>query len=190
MRFIDIFLLHCLLQTSPPDTPGEIAALGRNQLLTAARGREPGLTLERGGAAVPLVDWAAELLEQCAPIAAALNAGHGTTAYTDTLAAARAALARPDTLPSARVLSTMQRDFGGSYTAFIRAQGDQTRNHLLALPWTAEQQMEFEAMARASQQQRAAIEAADTVDFETFRQAYLAPERLTVSPAARAALRT
>jgi glutamate--cysteine ligase len=187
MRFIDIFLLHCLLQTSPPDTPEEIAALGRNQLRTAARGREPGLMLERGGAAIRLVDWAAELLEQCTPIAAALNAAHGNTAYTDTLAAARAALARPDTLPSARVLSTMQRDFGSSYTAFVRAQGEQTRNHLLAVPWSAEQQAAYEALAEASQQQRAAIEAADTVDFETFRQAYLAPERLTVSPAAPAA---
>ena len=28
MRFLDIFLLHCLLADSPPDTPEEIAALG------------------------------------------------------------------------------------------------------------------------------------------------------------------
>lgn len=40
-RFLDVFLLHCLLTDSPPDTPREIAALKANQHLTAARGREP-----------------------------------------------------------------------------------------------------------------------------------------------------
>src|SRR3989442_684478 len=40
VRFLDIFLLHCLLADSPPDTPAEIAALGRNQHKTAAYGRE------------------------------------------------------------------------------------------------------------------------------------------------------
>ena len=43
MRFLDVFLLHCLLRDSPPDTPQEIAAIGRNQLAVASRGREPGL---------------------------------------------------------------------------------------------------------------------------------------------------
>ena len=54
MRFIDIFLLHCLLADSPPDTPDEIAALGRNQHRTAARGREPGLLLEQGDHVITL----------------------------------------------------------------------------------------------------------------------------------------
>ena len=48
IRFLDVFLLHCLLSESPPDTPQEIAALGRNQHKTAAFGRQPGLMLERG----------------------------------------------------------------------------------------------------------------------------------------------
>jgi glutamate--cysteine ligase len=178
IRFLDIFLLHCLLQDSPPDTPEEIAALGRNQHRTAAFGREPGLTLERAGVAVPLTAWAAELLDECKPIAAAMDQAHGHAAYGQALQAARHALAEPGTLSSARALATMQRDFAGSHTDFIRAQAEQTRNHLLALPWPAEQQAAFEAMARVSVTQRKAIEAADTVDFETFRQAYLAPERL------------
>ena len=72
VRFLDVFLLHCLLSDSPPDTPAEIAALGRNQHHTATHGREPGLRLERRGEPVLLTEWAAELLDQCAPIAAAL----------------------------------------------------------------------------------------------------------------------
>ena len=178
MRFLDVFLLHCLLTDSPPDTPAEIAALGRNQQRTASHGREPGLRLERDGQEVLLTDWAAELLQQCLPIAAALDAVHGGRSYARIVADAQAGLADPATLPSARALSAMQRDFGGSYTGFIRAQSEQTRNHLLALPWSTGQQAAFEEMARASVAKRLAIEAADTVDFETFRQAYLSAETL------------
>ena len=180
LRLLDVFLLHCLLHDSPPDTPDEIAALGRNQHRTASHGREPGLKLERDGREVSLVDWAAELLEQCSPLAAALDAAHGSSDYSAALAAARQGLADLDSLPSARVVATMKGDFANSYTAFICAQSTQTRQHLMALPWSPEQQAAFEAMARESVNKRRAIEAADTLDFETFRQAYLAPGRLLV----------
>ena len=74
IRFIDTFLLHCLLSDSPPETQQEIAALGRNQQRVAARGREPGLRLERGAEEVTLVDWAGEFIAECEPVAAALDA--------------------------------------------------------------------------------------------------------------------
>ena len=69
MRFLDIFLLHCLTRPSAPDSPAEIAALARNQHKTAAAGRQPGLTLERDGGEVGLLDWAREIVAECAPIA-------------------------------------------------------------------------------------------------------------------------
>jgi glutamate--cysteine ligase len=180
IRFLDVFLLHCLLADSPPDTPEEIAELGRNQHRTASHGREPGLLLERAGAQVSLLDWAAELLAECQPLARALDAAHGSSDYSAALDAASAALRAPDTLPSARALATLQRDFGGSYTGFIRAQGEQTRNQFLGLPWGAAAQAAFEALADESVAQRRAMEAADTVDFETYRQAYLSPTGLVV----------
>ena len=120
------------------------------------------------------------MLAQCAPLADALDAAQGGSAHAQAMQAARAALADPQTLPSARVLATMQRDFEGNYTAFVRAQAEQARNHLLALPWTAEQQRAFETEAAQSLAARKAVEAADTVDFESWRVAYLAPERLRV----------
>jgi len=47
MRLLDIFLLHCLLSDSPPDSPQEIAAMARNQRRIAERGRDPKLRLHR-----------------------------------------------------------------------------------------------------------------------------------------------
>src|SRR5258707_10178762 len=73
-RFLDIFLLQCLLADSPPDTPREIAEVGRNQQTVALRGREPGLALERNGRRAHLLDWAKEVMAQCEPIADAIDA--------------------------------------------------------------------------------------------------------------------
>ncbi|HET7794871.1 MAG TPA: glutamate--cysteine ligase [Rhizobacter sp.] len=178
MRFLDIFLLHCLLSDSPPDTPDEIAALGRNQHRTAARGREPGLTLERGSREVTLVEWGAQIIEECAPIAAALDAAHGGTLHQAALAAASATLADARSTPSARVLAAMAQDFGNSFQRFTQAQSMQTQSRLLALPFTPELQAHFGNLARASVEEQQAIEAADTMPFEIYRQQYLSPQRL------------
>ena len=178
MRFLDVFLLHCLLADSPPDTPAEIAALARNQDRVAMRGREPGLQLERDGRNVALADWGAEVLAACAPIAAALDAAQATSAHGDALRGAVAALANPHTLPSAHVLAAMRSDFDGSYGGFVVAQSAQTRAALLGLPFTAEQRAGFELSVQASINAQAGIEAADRVPFEAYRLAYLSPERL------------
>jgi glutamate--cysteine ligase len=178
MRFIDLFLLHCLLEPSAPDTPDELAALRHNQQLAAERGREPGLKLQRGHAEVSLLDWGVQIVEQCRPLAEAMDAVLGGRAYRDALRMAMAGLANTDTLPSARILATMRRDFDSSYTAFVRAQSQQARNVLLGLPWSDEQEQRFAAMAIESIAAQQRIEAADTMPFETYRQQYLSPERL------------
>ena len=179
MRFIDMFLLHCLLSDSPPDSREEIAALARNQQSAAARGREPGLQLQRNGARASLVDWGAELIEGCAPIADRLDAEFGGTDYRDALAIAQKTWHLPSMLPSARVLSALRAGEGGcAYTAFVREHSVQAQAELLALPWSLEQQGLFEAEAQASLDQQRAIEAADTMPFETFRQDYVSPKRL------------
>ena len=180
MRFLDVFLLHCLLAESPPDTPQEIAALGRNQHRTAERGREPGLLLLRGGAEVPLAQWGAEVVDQCGPIAAALDAVHGGHGYRDAVAAAASGLAEPQGLPSARVLSAMRDEHDGSYVRFVKAQSVKTRQWLMQQPLGAEARQRFERLAAESLDEQRRCEAADTEPFETYRQQYLAPERLWV----------
>ncbi|KNZ33442.1 MAG: glutamate--cysteine ligase [Methylibium sp. NZG] len=186
-RFIDVFLLHCLLTDSPPDTPDEIKALGRNQHLTASRGREPGLRLARGGHDVPLVDWGLQLVDECRPIAQALDALHGGTNYRDTLQAAAAGLSAPDTLPSAHVLHAMTQDFDSSYVRFTRAQSESTKAGLLALPLAPEVQARFARLAQASIDEQKQIEAMDSLPFEVYRQQYVSPDRLGVHKRAKVA---
>ena len=178
MRFIDVFLLHCLLSDSPSDTPQEIAELARNQHLTAARGREPGLNLLRNGRELPLTEWGAELLQAFAPIAQALDAAHGSIDYSAAVRAAAAALRDASALPSSRVLATMAAAHDNSFVGFSRERSLQTRQVLLGLPWQPAQQARFEAMARKSLEDQKKIEAADTMPFEVFRQNYVSFQRL------------
>jgi glutamate--cysteine ligase len=184
MRMLDIFLLHCLMQDSPPDTPQEIASNVRNQQLAAARGREPGLRLARGLQETTLFEWGAEVLSGCEPIAAALDAAlalpAGTRPHRDALAMASSRLREPDTTPSARVLQAMEQDHEKSYVRFTLAQSQRHRDAIWKVSYSPEVAERFARLAEGSLVKQRQIEAADTIPFEIYRQQYLAPERLNV----------
>jgi glutamate--cysteine ligase len=180
IRLLDIFLLHCALSASPPDTPEEMAAIARNQERVAARGREPGLELSRGGRDVAVFEWGGELLEQCAPIAAALDAAWGARAYRDALATAVTALDDPESVPSARVLNEISDVHGSAYTKFGLAHSLAHRETLLRMPFPAAEEARFARMAAASVEEQKKIEARDVMSFEEYRQWYVDPARLKV----------
>ena len=121
LRFLDVFLLHCLQTPSPPDTPQEIAAMARNQHKTAERGREPGLLLEGPQGTVLLQDWGLEIVRQLQAIAAQLDAVHATTDYSHAVQDAGYALQHPHSTPSARVLAAIQGEYGGSFLSFVKS---------------------------------------------------------------------
>ena len=178
MRFLDLFLLHCWLTDSPNDTPDELGALARNQHRTASAGREPGLKLERRGGEVLLRDWGRELLTEFAPIAAKVDAALGGSLYREALAQAVERWDDPDQLPSARVLAAMRAQHASSHLDFVAAQSALSRRHVLERPLPEGLMARFDQSAHASLEAQAAIEAADTIDFETFRQQYLDPAQL------------
>ncbi len=180
IRFLDVFLLHCLLCDSPPDTPEELVDIIGNKQRVASRGREPGLRLTRGSKEIELADWGGEVLADCGPIAAALDRANGGSAYREALTAAIAALADPDSTPSARVLQAMARDHGNSYVGFVLAQSRAHRDTILGLPLSAEVVERFARLAEESLAEQRRIEAADTVPFEVYRQRYLSSPNLNV----------
>jgi glutamate--cysteine ligase len=177
-RFLDVFLLHCLLAESPPDTPDEIGAVGRNQEKVAARGREPGLRLARGSQQVAREEWGGQLLAECAPLAAQLDAALGGSGYREAHAAAAAMLADPALTPSARVLAAMAGRHANSYTGFALAQSRAHREALTSLPLPAAVAQRFAAMARESLALQQRIESQDKLPFEEWRRQYLSVDKL------------
>ncbi len=180
MRFLDVFLLHCLLDESPEDTPGEIAELSRNQQAVALRGREPGLVLESSGKKITLAAWGGQLIDACAPIARALDAAHGGSAYQDALMGAAVMISNANATPSARVLHAMARNHDNAYIRFALAESLLHAGSLRGLPLGPEVKQRFERFASESLAEQRRLEGADTVDFETFRRQYLSPDLLRV----------
>lgn len=179
LRFLDVFLLHALFTDSPPDTPDEIAALAKNQRLTASRGREPGLELMRNGSPVSLTAWAHAVLDGMDVVAAHMDAVTGTTDHAAAVAMGRERLQRPELLPSARVLEGI-RAHGHSYVAFCKARSLQAQQAVMASPFSAEQRARFAHLAQASFAEQRQIEASDTLPFEEYRQYYISADRLVV----------
>jgi glutamate--cysteine ligase len=180
IRFLDVFLLHCLLTDSPPDTPAELAAMARNQHRVAERGREPGLQLERDGTMVSLTDWASDIVRAAAPIAQRLDSVHGSQDYSAAVRAAQRALEHPETLPSARVLSEGREKFDGSFVAFARAHSLRTKREMLQYPLSGDALAHFVNLSQVSLQEQRKVQAGDTVLFEHYLEKYLSPQRLNV----------
>jgi glutamate--cysteine ligase len=178
MRFLDVFLLHCLLADSPPDTPEEIACVARNQECVAQRGREPGLKLGCLAEDTGLREWGEKLLAECAPVAAAVDAALGGSAYREAHAQQLAVLRDPALTPSARVLIEMRRSYQGSYTEFVCDLSRRHRATLMAREFPRQEEERFARLAAESIAKQKSIEAGDTLPFEEYRRNYLAVERL------------
>ncbi|MGH8721057.1 MAG: glutamate--cysteine ligase [Burkholderiales bacterium] len=179
MRFLDVFLLHCLLSASPPDTVDEVACVARNQECVAARGREPDLRIGCGPQDIDLRDWGERLLAECAPVAEAVDAALGGNLYREAHAAQVAAIRDPARTLSARMLADLW-GHGDSYRDFVLARSRRHRDALVAMPFPAAAEQRFAQLAATSIAEQKAVEAADTLPFEEFREQYLAVERLGV----------
>src|SRR5262245_25520160 len=183
-RFLDAFLLHCLLSGSPPDTKEEIAAIGRNKQKVAARGREPGLKLERGGHRADLREWGLDVVRECEPIARALDAAQGGEAHRAALEGATAALEDPARCPSARMLAEMHERHRDSYTAFVLEHSLAHERALAQKPLPPEVDARFARAAKDSLAKQRETESADKLPFEAWRQQYLRPDALQPKSAA------
>ena len=173
IRLLDVFLLHCLLADSPPDSPAEIRTDARNQRSVAEAGRDPRTRLDRGGDQVTPAEWGSALLRECEPLAAALDHAFGSSDYTRVLEACDAALRSPDTLPSARVLQAVEHEHGRSFPDFVLAQSRRHRDALSHPPLADAARQRYGKLAAESVAQAKRMEAEDDVDFDTYRRRYL-----------------
>lgn len=108
IRFLDVFLLYCLLCDSPLCDDDAQAAQAANLEAVVNRGRQPGLTLDRDGSEVALTHWARELLQGMGPVADLFDAAVGGGDYHAGLQAQAARVDDAELTPSARILREMR----------------------------------------------------------------------------------
>ena len=173
LRFLEAFLVLCLLIDSPPIDADELAKINDNQELVARQGREPGLLLQRRDREQPLAEWATEILDTLEGICETLDRGDQQRPYARALRVQREAASQPETLPSARLLDEMRsRDESFFQLALRLSQAHQRhfRSHRLS----ARTRGEFEAAAEASLRRQAEMERADDMDFDAYLRTYFA----------------
>jgi glutamate--cysteine ligase len=172
-RFLDAFLLYCALNDSPLLTNTSCGNATSNFLSVVKEGRRPGLQLQRDGQPVDLKEWAGELLEKIAPLAALLDQSHGGDAHSKALDAQMAKVRDPSLTPSAQVLAAMA-EHKESFAQFSLRQSQAHAEFFRREPLAAEEQAQFEERARSSLAQQAELEQNEVGDFDVFVGAYQA----------------
>lgn len=115
--FLHTFLIYALFKESPEISREQRVALTANQNKIALFGRDPKVTLNRDGKEVLFRDWAAEILDEMAPVARFLDVALETDVYTRSLSRQVDKLKDSEETASARILRSLQNDFD-SYRDF------------------------------------------------------------------------
>ncbi len=173
MRFIEAFLLYCLLEDSPLLDAAEMDEIRHNHTGTAKHGRDPEFRLQRDGREVPLQDWAREIVDKVATIAAAIDREDDN--YSSAVALARGLIDRTEETLSARIVREL-RETGSSFFEFALDTANCHRDYFNAIaPLRDSQQMMFRTEASESLQRQADIEASDAVSLDTYLEQYFRP---------------
>ncbi|MCB1653029.1 MAG: glutamate--cysteine ligase, partial [Pseudomonadales bacterium] len=172
-RFLDAFLLYCAFQESPQFDNTTCSDCSSNFLSVVKEGRRPGLQLQRNGQPVDMKEWAAELLEQIAPLAALLDASHGGDAHSKALDEQLAKVNDVSLTPSAKVLASMI-EHKESFSQFSMRQSLAHAEFFRNEPLSAEDQAAFEEKARSSLVQQTELEQNEVGDFDLFVASYQA----------------
>jgi glutamate--cysteine ligase len=173
MRFLEMFLALCLMKDSPPIDVSEQDVLDANHVTVARRGREPGLTLQRDGRAVPMLAWARELIDSMHGIAEVFDRGDPSKPFSAALAVQAAKIDEVALTPSARMLAELE-STGESFFELALRMSRLHKEYFLALyPTNVERLKEFRAEADESLGAQASIEAADRLNFDAFLAQYL-----------------
>jgi glutamate--cysteine ligase len=172
LRFLEAFVLLCVLKDSQPISPAEQVDLDANHAIVARRGREQGLQLKREGRPVGLRTWGLELIDSMRGICEMLDEGQPRRPYIAALEVQEAKLHDPSLTPSARSLAELASS-GDSFFDFALRMSALHKSYFLDLYPPNEQRLqEFRTAADESLRQQAAIEAADTLGFDEYLARY------------------
>jgi glutamate--cysteine ligase len=162
--FLEALLITLLIKDSPFIDTSEQEALDHNHLEVARRGREPGLMLSANGGAVPLAQWAAQLLQEMQGVCELLDAGAASRPYSTALRAQQDKLAQPQLLPAAQQLRALL-DSGEDFSALVLARSRSYREESLRAT-AGPRQTELARQAEESLQQQQRADASVSGTFE------------------------
>jgi len=174
LRFLDAFMLFCLLAESPRIDRSERRAIDLNLLSAAHRGRDPALELDRNGDGIRLRRWAEEVLDAMLPAAELMDGGSGGPCV-DSLRWQQEKVWDPELTPSARMLAEMRAN-AESFFDFAQRTSKQYRDQFRSSSLDTEYAVLFERLSRESRERQRELEAADDMGFDEFLERYFAQD--------------
>ncbi len=152
-RFIDAFVLHCLVSHSAAQCPNEWAEIARNRSTVIKQGRQPGLELTYCGTRKTVKDWVSQILDATAECAKHLDTAHGGTAYADAVSAQRAKAEDPANTPSGQIMTKINQ--GQEFYDLISSLSEQHAEELLSAGLSENRARTLdEAAAKSLQEQK------------------------------------
>lgn len=171
LRFIDAFLLFCLIEDSPcGDEIARRELLGNSKAIVNA-GREPNVMLQRDGAPIAMQQWAGELLDKIEATAALIDRAGTNNTHCESVALQRAKIVDAELTPSARVVREL-REGHLSYAQFAHHYSQYHAVNFRSRPLPPQMLAEYIAAAERSLQVQADIEYNDTQPFAAYLQRY------------------
>lgn len=182
MRFLDVFLLFCLLTPSAMERDEGMRASRSNLQRVVDHGRQDDLLLEREGHLVPLQEWAEDLLDLVMPLATLLDRANGSPLHERSVRAQRAKVRNSSLTPSARILAEIISQ-GQDWSEFAAHHSKLHGSRFKRRPLSSHRLAALTALAEHSVAQQMALEAEEQVPFEQFLASYFDQYRVIPSAA-------
>jgi len=176
MRFMEAFLIYCMLDESPPFDEQSWRETSRNQSMTATEGRDPDFRLLRAGKEVALRDLAREIFGGVRAIAEIIDLGEDSDAYVQAVDFQSTLVEEPDATPSARVLEAMRLDQSGFYHFAMKCALGHKEYFADLAPLGKEQLALYEKEAASSLVRQQKIEASDDMSFDDYLALYFSEQ--------------
>ncbi|MFT7423460.1 MAG: glutamate--cysteine ligase [Psychromonas sp.] len=178
IRFLDVFLLYCLLSDSPELTLEDQKEIQYNQQQVIQQGRKPGLMLKKDGQSVAFKVVANELLTEIEPITNLLELAHKSQpnahlndecdAYTQALSAQVNKVENSELTPSGMIMQETNK--GNEFTESMLHQARKHQEHFTCRGLSDAMNDTLQLAAKESILQQQQLEANNDSSFDEFLQ--------------------
>ena len=172
MRFMEAFLIYCLLQESPEFHEAQWQENAGNYSGTAVEGRDPSFRLFDRGTERTLAEWGTEIVRDIRAIAEIIDRGEGSNDYVQAVDVQSESIDNPEATPSARILDDLRQNKTAFYHfAMASAQGH--KEYFAEIePLDGDRLRVYEEEARDSIERQKEIENTDEISFEDYLANY------------------
>jgi glutamate--cysteine ligase len=170
IRFMDAFLIHCLISQCPLQSTSTCSEIKTNQSNVIMRGRDPELMMEQDGEQVPLNVAANQMLDCISKAAAMLDQANQTKLYLAAATAQRAKVADSTSTPSGRIMALVES--GEAFLDLNKRLADQHKAYFTHADNTQLPDAKMRELAAKSLVEQADMESNDVISFDQYLAAY------------------